>query len=845
MPPEAALQLLNALHPNAPEPLNTLRHLLHRQGLQAPELLRLAALLPGLPGLADGDTRLQAALPALASLGPLLAADGTPLAWAEPPQAQAVRVVTALLAGARGQPVTHAAAQAATQAEACALDFGLAPLHAAHAARAAAASMHWLADAAAAGADATRPFNAWEPSGAQEVCRLPLALLDDNGQGIAGWLQLWRVHRPGAHLCLAPAPASALLLRAASDADIACGATWDAALARVHDRLRLLISSVAGNTGAAGQDPLHDTAIAWDVALPSDRPLGLLQGDSASAALLLGAVWLMRRHALPRWRALLLRLQAGDLLHTACSAALGPTGTELAPVGGALNKAAGLQPLADLLASHPGTPRLVLHVSQRLAWPSMQPQGVKLQPQPDLWALLQDVVQAADPLSNEQAALLDTLRQQDPEADWPASAPQAGQTTGGDAATNPAARAAATATATQAWLDHLAVVHAQPATRLRTWLLRCWAAWERDQGGRVQQRHVLLQVKPNALGEGQGLLQLGDDSIDTLPRLLARLDDSGRHQACTLRGLPGAGKSTLLRHHLQRSAHRLLLALDALAQPAGAAAGSRQPDPLLPADACELPIYLRLSDVPPGLGGAGNTAAARLALWHWMRDELRQQGAPQELLQLLQGQGDWAALGLRPRLLLDGLNELQVAHPDYRPTRAATVLDAVHQHLGRPLPATAEAPLTARPAGQPAPLPFLVASRTDPHIDACGVVLLRLDVRPWRPEDVGAYLARRLGRTEGARRLAALQQVPNALALCCTPMHLALQCDLWELGFELPVEDRATLYAAWLWQRLHRALYPPEGAPPAECWADPQPDDPADPAHPSQPSHGQHLLLTR
>ena len=863
MDPQTAQQLLDALHPTATGRIDTLRRLLQRDRLQAPLLLELAAGLPGLPGLAEGDAQLQAALPALASL-PAPGADiGAPLAWAEPPEVQARRVVDALLAGARGQPVAGAAQQAAALADAHGRQFGLSPLHAAHAARAAAASMHWLADAAAAGAGAgvRAPFNAWEPSGAQEGCRLPLALLDDAGRGVAGWLQLWRVHRPGARLCLAPAPASALLLRVATHADIARGATWDAALARVHDCLQLLLTATTSDAAAAGPHPLLDTAIAWDVALPSGPPLGLLQGDSASAALLLGAVWLMRRHARPPWRALLLRLLASDLQHTACSAALGLQGTDLAPVGGALDKAAGLQPLADLLASQPGTPRLVLHVSSRLPWPSIQPQGVKLQPQTSLLALLQDVVQAADPLTPEQSALLDTLRQQDPDAAWPASAPQAGDVAhatdgngngngngNGDGADHPA-RVAAAAAATRAWLDQLAVVHAQPATRLRTWLLHCWAAWERDQGGRVQQRHVLLQVKPDALGEGQGQLHLGptpqgDDSLDTLPGLLARFDGSARHQAYTLRGLPGAGKSTLLRHHLQRSAHRLLQALDALAQPAGAAARSQAPGALLPADACELPVYLRLGDVTLGLGGAGNTAAARLALWHWVLAELRKQGAPHELLQLLQGRGEWAALGLRPRLLLDGLNELQVANPDYRPTRAAMVLDAVHQHLGRPLPATADAPLPARPAGVPAPLPFLVASRTDPSIAACGVVLLRLDVRPWRPEDVGAYLARRLGEAEGQRRLAALQQVPNALELCRTPMHLALQCDLWEHGFNLPVEDRATLYAAWLWQRLHRALFPPEGSPPADCWADPQPDDPADPAHPTQTGHAQQVLLT-
>jgi hypothetical protein len=258
--PDIAHQTLLALHPTAGAQLGTLCSLLQRTGPQAPDLLALGARLPGLPGLPDGVAQLQAALPALTGLHAGTTADGQPLAWAEPPTEQVQRVLNALLAGARGQPAATAAA--ASLAHGHARQFGLSPHHADHAARAAAASMQWLADAAAS-ADADLPFNDWAPAKADGHCLLPLALLDGAGNGMAGWLQLWRVRSPGARLCLAPAPASTLLLRSASLADIARGATWDAALAQVNDRLHLLLSADAGGwagTTAAGQHPLGRSA---------------------------------------------------------------------------------------------------------------------------------------------------------------------------------------------------------------------------------------------------------------------------------------------------------------------------------------------------------------------------------------------------------------------------------------------------------------------------------------------------------------------------------------------------------------------------------------------------------
>ena len=654
MTPQDALALLDVQRPGAAPhalPLDVLLRHLQRSGRLPPPLLALAACLPGLPGLADGADRLLAALPLLASLPAPVDDLGQQLPWAEPPAAQALRVVQALLAGAQGQPLPDASAavqQAAQQA-------GLTPAQARHAGRAVAVSARWLADAAqAAAVDAAQAHQGWAVATAQERCRLPLALLGADGQGLAGWLELRRVHHPGAQLCLAPAPASALLLRA--------GPHWDATLASVHQHLHSLLADVG-----AGQD----TAIAWDAALQPGQPLGQLQGDSAGAALLLGAAWLLRARLLPRWRVLLQRLVAADLLQVACTASLGANGMPLHPVGGVLAKAEGLLPLAALLAAQPGTPRLVLHVSDRQPLPSM-PQGVAFQPHASLLALLVHVVDQADPMEQPQLALHTTLCAHDADSPWPQPADDA---------------------AAQAWQAQLAAVHQAPARRLRTWLLHCWAEWELDLGGRVQQSHVPLQVKPDALGEGQGQLLVADTSHDHLSGLLARFDSSPRHQAYTLRGAPGAGKSTLLRHHLQRAAQRLLQALGQLLQPAGPQAAHS-----LPPGVAELPVYIRLGDVPLALGGPGNTPAVQAALWAWLLQHLRQRGAPPELLQLLQGQGEWAALGLRPRLLLDGLNELQVAHPDYRRDRAA----AMHGRRA-PAPGPPGAGAAGRAAGPAAP----------------------------------------------------------------------------------------------------------------------------------------------
>ena len=560
--PTDALALLQALP--AQDAGGLARHLLQRIGPLSPPLLPLAGLAgkaDGLPGMPNGAQALRQALPALARLPPPQAADGTALPWAEPPQTQADRVAAAVLAGASNTPL--AATQAAVRAQARA--DGFAPATADHMALAADVTAQWLwrAGRAGAGVDgnagAAEPFHGWRPTDAPApgaaspaatafaashtppppTCTLPLALIDAHGQGVAGWLTLHRVYQPGAQLCLAPAPASALLLRA--------GHAWDDALARLHQPLPLVLDQA--KAADPHRPPGYDIAIAWDVLLPTGAPLAVLQGDSAGATLALGTLWLLRDLAVPPWRQQLVRLLASDLKSTACTAALGGS-FSLQAVGGALLKAQCLHAMATLLATLPGQPALVLHVSRHEDLPSQPPtNAVPLCPHPGLLHLLHQVADKADPLNPDQQTLLTLLLAGKPDEPLPTPADAAGD---------------------KARKDLLEAVFKAPATRLRTWLLRCWAEWERALGGQVQQHFVQLQVQPDALGPGQPQLQEKPEAPDELPGVLAgvlaRHDRGTRHRAYTLRGAPGAGKTTLLRHHQQVSARRLL---QALGQPGG------------------------------------------------------------------------------------------------------------------------------------------------------------------------------------------------------------------------------------------------------------------------------------
>ena len=739
-------------------------HLLIRRGALPPELLPLLGWLKSLGGSpppAPHLAALQAAL-RLQDLPQPPDAGGRPLPWAEAPWLQVRRVAAAVLAG-HGDwtppPGLAAVAGLAGVAEAAAIDdpHGAAlghghpaqhdilpdwtPAQAAYIAQSATWAAAWLQAAAALGPGHQPPFGNWLPPAVLASVQLPVARLDEWDQGLPASLTLFRLHQPGAGLCLAPAPASAALLR--------CGTAWDAALADLRQQITALL-------GPAAAPLLRDTAIAWDLAGVGDSPLGIVSGPSLSAAMALGTLWLLREAVPPPLQANLARLDRRHLATVAVTAALGPQPElELLPVDGTLGKAAALQALATAMArypQHPDAGTLVLHVSQHQALPVVTgsvPGQVPHRGSLTLGALVQHLAELADPLSPDQTTLLQSLL-----------AP-------GDQAPH---------LADDGLLQR---VYDAPVHTLRQYLLHAWATYERLLGGQVHQRFVPLAVRPDAAGFAypQLLDGLHGDFDDGVRQVLGKLDGSGV-QAYLLRGAPGAGKSTLLRHHLQHSARH---ALRALSLPAAALSPQDGPP--------ELPLVLSLNGLAPGADPAT-----------WLQQQLA--AHPPALAALLCDQGDWAQQGLRARVMLDGLNELQVAHADQRPARAQQVVQAV---------------LALRQAHKPRgePLPLLLSIREHHASRLTGLLVLVVDVKPWEVAQIQRYLALRfaLDGDQGLRRLQALQAMPDALALCRRPMYLALLCDLLEDGFGAAQGDsaalpgnRAALYAAWLWGALRRAL---------------------------------------
>ena len=509
-----------------------LEALIARPGAEPPRLLPLLGWLPQLPQLPpapaipgqaagaqapDPVHHLALCLEALLHLQPRTDPHGQPLPWVACPWLQARHVATAVLAGQQ-LPLPPARAQATSAATAAGTQPGqladLPPATRAQGAQAAACTARWLRHCSALGPLALPPFGAWQPPGVQETVQLPVALIGANGAGLSATLTLHRVPQTGARLCLAPAPASALLLRS--------GPGWDLALAEVQ-------AQVAALLGRAARRHLQHTAIAWDLARTGSGGLAAISGPSASASLALGMLWLLRAHVPLPWQPLLLRLTAADLALAAASAALGP-GFGLLPVAGTLDKAQALHALLEGLAGHPDAPRLVLHVSHLQGLPSAPAPGqVSQAPHPDLLHLLQHLADQADPLSDDQAGLLQVLLQ-------PGDAPP---------------RLA----------DPLLLqrVYQAPVRTLRQYLLHCWAAFDRQLRGQVYQRFVPLRVqpKPGDLVHLPGLPGLQGPFPGGVQELFARLDGQG-FEAYLLTGEPGAGKTTLLRHHLQHCAREAL-----------------------------------------------------------------------------------------------------------------------------------------------------------------------------------------------------------------------------------------------------------------------------------------------
>jgi formylglycine-generating enzyme required for sulfatase activity len=311
-------------------------------------------------------------------------------------------------------------------------------------------------------------------------------------------------------------------------------------------------------------------------------------------------------------------------------------------------------------------------------------------------------------------------------------------------------------------IDTLKSVRDAPATTLAHYALKRWAYWALEQRGQLHHRFVPLSIQPEAPGQPgkpgggryKGLQELLDDK---------ELQLEG---GFLLRGAPGSGKTTLLRHHEQLLCRQALRDWAAGGHPA------------------ELPLCVRLSllPAPPAHGDDGPVLA------HWLAGHLRK-SFPQvaELHELLPGAPVRPAL----RLLLDGLNELKVSAAEHRPGRALQVVHAFRQALGE------------------GALPMLLCTRTHHAFDlpdGGGGRVLPVDVLPWEAEDIHQYMQQRFGAKPAdlAAHWQALSGSAQAMALCTVPMHLDGQCELFEAGWPHPMDDRASLYLAWLWQRLRR-----------------------------------------
>ena len=561
----------------------------------------------------------------------------------------------------------------------------------------------------------------------RHACELPVLVVSHRQEGLLARLMLTRVHAPGAHLRLVPAPASCVTPLTPSFAQALCDVT---------DFLRGLLKGT-------NDVPVHDVALAWDLAtVPGVRTdlqtMVSLSGDSAGATFALGALWLLRGAAPLDWAGSLGRITREALISTYLTAALLPNGA-LSPVGLVQHKARALAPLLE--ARRRGDVTLPLHVcrDQDTAPEVLVAHPVQLEGHATLLALVQALANRCDPLTPAQQALHQALLAPvDPECP-PVVAQSVLQ---------------------QVLLD--------PCTTLRHYALRCWAEWESAAGGATQAHFVPLTVA----ADGSGPMRGGVDRapFGNLQDLLAAHDLAGQ-EAYVVQGPPGAGKSTLLHHHLQHCCRQALQAWARNEVPA------------------ELPLYVELAAVPRQCAASGDAADEAQALRDWLLQRLQNQHRlPGPLLRLL-GDGRRQVADPPLRLLLDGLNELQVPSGQLRHQRAGIVVRAVRDL-------------------RPQDLPLLLSVRQQ-HFDALpGVLLLRVLVEPWQPDHIQMYLRRRIKQPPDAwqPRWAALQASPQALELCRTPMHLAHQCELWLEGCEQPLQDRAALDDAWLWLRLRREL---------------------------------------
>ena len=773
-----------------------LTNLLAIVGNSAPRLLQV--LCHASSQASSLPTSLEKALDNLKTIDPPLDGNNNPLAWIEPPHEQAKRVADAVWRGWRsGVEIEEGLIERLVRAEARSVGHPSEDLQ--HIGRSAALRTHWLFAAAKARKVSQLSIGGF---GSHDhvvgSCRLPLALMGEDGNGAACWLTLHLVNHRDAVATFAPVPACALLFRG--------GVLWDATLAQVHQLLHQLVDPGKVNS-------LQNLALAWEISPQQRQSICIIEGNSAGATFALGALWLLRVSLRPEWQSVLCRIEQNHLVAAACSAALVPSGRVSRIHGPALGEVGGLDQHQKLKALQPwsvwvesqgqGHP-LVIRISplQRVLPNTSAPISLSFVRHDNLRELVKAIADSADALDDGQEALHQLLIQGQP--DQPLQRPTKFQDS-------------------RTWDSLLHAVRLSTNT-LRTWSLRNWAEWEHTNGGRVQETFVPLNVKVEDAPPSTSLY-----------KLIADNDPTGICNAYVLVGEHGAGKSTQLRHFLQSRARALLQVLAGVGPPRL----PQQPGWTHQSSGPEVAVYVRLAGLENTIGvgtdddaqriGVGTDDVAQREIWTWIYNYLRMQRAPEALVNLVFfGTGDWQARGLRPRLLLDGLNEARSPIGTQPAARASLILKAAWRGLiGEislipPLSNAAAYGQFARNS-TPNPLPMLVAARATDFKDNRNPILQTLHVDQWVESDYAEYAKRRLGVESAQRHLAGLVG-PERFQMFETPLHFALQCDLWASNYDFPVDKPQTLFAAAIWQRLHRALHPPAGESISDCWLDDAPE---------------------
>lgn len=603
----------------------------------------------------------------------------------------------------------------------------------------------WLLDAAdqwAAdwGRPGTWPTGPVAPAGTLRSVRMTVLLVRENSRTSEphGWpatltLFLVKTRQPGDRLSLVAAPCSAVM---------PVDPHFEGGLRAVEEYLRKTVQ--AAQTG--------DLALAWDLCPAGDMPLGSVEGGSASAAIALGALWLLKD-----------RLPAGDLqtalyridamaFHAHPVTAVINGAGRLYPVEFVRTKGSALVPQVNALRRG-----VCVHVADGQVVASAPPDpaqaAIQIERHPDMDHLVAWLAEHALHLTLAQQALLDVLMRSDEYAERPPMVDT----------------------------GMLGTVQTDPVENLVQYLLHRWATWAQRGGQDDLHCHfVPLSLLPGQaeLPENHGL-ECGPHK--SLLEALNANDAKGLH-AYKLQGPPGAGKSTLLQHHERR------LCVQGLRQ---YMAGK----PI-----AELPLFLAFKGLAVDRNGSGPLVPRLLAAVreHVQADYPRCQELHHHLAEPRAG-------GTRLRLLCDGLNELPVARAEDRPDHVADLLQALRAwSAGTPMLLSARTHFELRfNAGSQAPLlvaPVQVLPWENEHVRA--YLGLRFPREAGEPApEVPDDLPRR-----AAAHWEQLRKAPLALDLCRTPMNLAGQCDLLIAGVTRVSTERADLYRRWLWQRLRREL---------------------------------------